>query len=320
MFICLDAHDPLTIVDTKDGVIEKQPSMSMNNIMAKGYKVLGLLYKNNTLEVDKRYIGSSLTMEVITPRDTFKNADLVVIRNKEQGLLYGIKTSDGKEAFRTVDKKFVDAKELNVNYLKQTDINYIVTFNYDGNTEVVTYVSGKRQTKLAVNRVSSEPRINVTQKISTGARDSKSFNKTVASDMLKKLKIKATLVGDKDWDLTKGYVFETNSEQYWVLSDGRVYKGKDGSFKIFYKPESLIKKDKEETTTKLRNLIVEYNKASAMCESEAKGMERAICEKLGIQRIVSMNCNSGYADMVVVIEDVQRKAKLDLRTCKLQTF
>ena len=319
MFICLDAHDPMTIVDTKDGVIEKQPRMSMNNIMAKGYKVLGLLYKNSVLDVDKKYIGSNLKMEVINPRETFKGIDLIIIRSREQGIIYGIKTSDGKEAFRTTDKKFVDAKELNINYLKQTDINYIVTFNYDGNTEVVTYVSGKRQNKLAVATKKSEPRINVTRQISYSATETKSFNKSIVEKKLAKMNIKAHVVGDKDFDSIKGYVCETASkDEYWVLADGRIYKGKDGSYKIFYKPESLIKKDKEESAKKLSLLIQEYNKASAMCESEAKGMEKAICDKLGIQRIVSMTRHNGYADLVVVVEDMQRKAQLDFRTCKLK--
>ena len=102
------------------------------------------------------------------------------------------------------------------------------------------------------------------------------------------------------------------------MADGRIYKGKDGNYKIFYKPESLIKKDKEESAKKLSLLIQEYNKASAMCESEAKGMEKAICDKLGIQRIVSMTRHNGYADLVVVVEDMQRKAQLDFRTCKLK--
>lgn len=319
MFICLDAHDPLTIVDTKDGVIEKQPSMSMNNIMAKGYKILGLLYRNNILEVDKKYIGSNLRMEVINPRETFKGVDLIIIRNREQGIIYGIKTSDGKEAFRTTDKKFVDAKELNINYLKQTDISYIVTFNYDGNTEVVTYISGKRQNKLAVNAKKSEPRINVTRKISYNVTETKSFNKSIVEERLAKMNIKANVVGDKDFDSVKGYICETaNKDEYWVLADGRIYKGKEGNYKIFYKPESLIKKDKEENAKKLSILIQEYNKASAMCESEAKGMEKAICEKLGIQRIVSMTRYNGYADLVIVADDMQKKARLDFRTCKLK--
>lgn len=319
MFICLDAHDPLTIVDTKDGVVEKQPSMFMNNIMAKGYKILGLLYRNNILEVDKKYICSNLRTEVINPRETFKGVDLIIIRNREQGIIYGIKTSDGKEAFRTTDKKFVDAKELNINYLKQTDISYIVTFNYDGNTEVVTYISGKRQNKLAVNAKKSEPRINVTRKISYNVTETKSFNKSIVEERLAKMNIKANVVGDKDFDSVKGYICETaNKDEYWVLADGRIYKGKEGNYKIFYKPESLIKKDKEENAKKLSILIQEYNKASAMCESEAKGMEKAICEKLGIQRIVSMTRYNGYADLVIVADDMQKKARLDFRTCKLK--
>lgn len=319
MFICLDAHDPLTIVDTKDGVIEKQPSMSMNNIMAKGYKILGLLYRNNILEVDKKYIGSNLRMEVINPRETFKGVDLIIIRNREQGIIYGIKTSDGKEAFRTTDKKFVDAKELNITYLKQTDISYIVTFNYDGNTEVVTYISGKRQNKLAMSAKKSEPRINVTRKISYNVTETKSFNKSIVEERLAKMNIKANVVGDKDFDSVKGYICETaNKDEYWVLADGRIYKGKEGNYKIFYKPESLIKKDKEENAKKLSLLIQEYNKASAMGESEAKGMEKAICEKLGIQRIVSMTRYNGYADLVIVADDMQKKARLDFRTCKLK--
>ena len=138
MFICLDAHEPLTIVDTKDGVIEKQASMSLNNIMSKGYKILGLTYKNNIMEIDRKYIGNSNTMEILNPHNSFKNAELVILRNRDAGVIYGIKTKDGKEAFRTTDKKFVEAKNLEISYLRQTEFNYIITFKYDNQTDVVT--------------------------------------------------------------------------------------------------------------------------------------------------------------------------------------
>lgn len=320
MFICLDAHDPLTIVDTKDGVIEQQPAMSMNNIMSKGYKVLGLTYKNNTMDVDKKLIGSSLRMEVLNPRESFKQADLIIIRNREAGMIVGIKTTDGKEAFRTADKKFVDADVLGVNYLKQTELNYIVTFAYDGNSEVVTYVNGKRQAKVVVPK--GEPRINVNRKISAGATESKKFNKSIAQKCLEKMNLKVSFIEDKDYDTIKGYLFQGPDAEYWILSDGRIYRGSsaEGNFKNFYRPDALKQQDKEENIKKLRDLIVEYNKASAMCEAEAKGMERAICEKLGVQRIVQMKCYNGYADLIVVIEDAQKKARLDLRSCKLQVL
>lgn len=319
MFICLDAHEPLTIVDTKDGVIEKQASMSLNNIMSKGYKILGLTYKNNIIEIDRKYIGNSNTMDILNPHNSFKNAELVILRNRDAGVIYGIKTKDGKEAFRTTDKKFVEAKNLEISYLRQTEFNYIITFKYDNQTDVVTYVNGKRQNKLTVNKETNNKdiRINIKRTISATPSASSKFNKEVAEATLKKHKINAKVVEDKDLGLTKGYLCTDGSTNYWVLADGKIYRYENESFKIMYKPDTAKEKDKEEDINRLRNLIMDYTKANVFGDADIKSMEKAICEKLGIQRIVSMTSHNGYADMVIVVNDIQKKAKLDFRTCKL---
>ena len=320
MFICLDAHDPMTIVDTKDGVVDKQSVADLSDIMSEGYKILGLTYKNKKLEIDRKFISSKVNaLEVINPRTSFKGADLVIIRNRETGTIMGIRTKDSKEVFRTVDKKFVEAKSLDISYLKQSELTYIVTFNYEGFTEVVTYVNGRRQNKISVDKNNiSDSRINIKRTISNTPVATKKFNGEVAERILKEKKINAKVVEDKDLGLTKGYLCTTGTENYWVVADGRIWKEFDGNFKIFYKPDAVVQKEKEEKVKNLRTLVMEYNRANMRGESEAKGMEKAICEKLGIQRIVSMTCGNGYADMVVVANDIQQKVKLDFRTCKMQ--
>lgn len=318
MFICLDTHEPLVIVDTKDGIVEKQSGLSMSNIMSKGYKVLGLLYKKNKLEIDRKYIGKNNAMEVINPHNGFKGAELVIIRNRDSGIIYGISCKNGKEAFRTTDKKFVEAKELDISYLSKGEQSYIITFKYDGKTDIVTYTDGKRENKLTINGDDRDNGISITRTIGAIPYATESFNESVAEAMLKKLKIKAKVIGDKDMSMIKGYLCSDDRDKYWVLKDGRIYKGDGESFKILYKPDSCNKADKEETVKRIRNLVIEYGKASAMGDKEAKGMEKALCEKLGIQRIVSLACGNGFADMIVVVNDVQQKVKLDFKTCKLQ--
>lgn len=316
MYICIKVQGKkYDIVDTISGSMNSFTQKQLLELKPTLTNILGLKYKDKSVIINNKVLTETkkgvFVLDLINPHNNCKGAELIIYRHKGENIIRAVSTKDGKEQFKTKNSKYINATNLDISYVSQASNGYLVTFKYDTEKEIISFVDGKQSNKLNVGTNLND----CTQK------QTKGFTKESASNYLGNHDIKnVEYVGTKPLDKLQGFEFKCKDDgkQYWVLENGKIFKQRVFAdcvnYKLFYKPEEL--KDEPLMDTKaLRNLILDYCKASAMLEPEARYMEKALCNKLKIQSILSVVAKTAnYVDMIVLIDDNQTNIRLSLGT------